>query len=142
MALITVEGQERSDAESTSYASSLEKGDILFFEDLRPALSADDIAWLLSTKADGSGLHKNVSYRPGQDVVRGYANRSDAERLRVVMQRYSEWAVEFLGNFLTPYAGKWALDYASFRPIEENGRELPLHKRNELLHVDAFPSRP
>jgi hypothetical protein len=33
-------------------------------------------------------------------------------------------------------------DYASFRPVEEEGRDLPLHKRNDLLHVDAFPSRP
>src|SRR5438270_7041033 len=33
-------------------------------------------------------------------------------------------------------------DFASFRPLEEKGRHLPLHKRNDLLHVDAFPSRP
>jgi 3-deoxy-D-manno-oct-2-ulosonic acid (Kdo) hydroxylase len=30
----------------------------------------------------------------------------------------------------------------SLRPLEEKGRDLPLHKRNDLLHVDAFPSRP
>jgi hypothetical protein len=24
--------------------------------------------------------------------------------------------------------------------LEEEGRDLPLHKRNDLLHVDAFPS--
>jgi len=34
------------------------------------------------------------------------------------------------------------LDFASFRPLEEQGRDLSLHKRNDLLHVDAFPSRP
>ena len=34
------------------------------------------------------------------------------------------------------------MDYASFRSIEERGRELPLTKRNDLLHVDAFPTRP
>ena len=30
----------------------------------------------------------------------------------------------------------------SYRPAEdeEQGRDLPLHKRNDLLHVDAFPS--
>jgi hypothetical protein len=44
--------------------------------------------------------------------------------------------------FLVPYAGKFQTDYASFRPLEEEGRDLPLHKRNDLLHVDAFPSRP
>src|SRR6202021_937003 len=49
---------------------------------------------------------------------------------------------EFLTKFLTPYATKWNLDFSSFRPLEEEGRDLPIHKRNALLHVDAFPSRP
>ena len=38
--------------------------------------------------------------------------------------------------------GRGKPDYASFRSIEERGRELPLNKRNDLLHVDAFPTRP
>jgi 3-deoxy-D-manno-oct-2-ulosonic acid (Kdo) hydroxylase len=50
--------------------------------------------------------------------------------------------VDFMAKFLSPYAGRWTLDFASFRPIEEERRGLPLHKRNDLLHVDAFPSRP
>lgn len=62
--------------------------------------------------------------------------------MREIMQNYSTQVVQFLSNFLAPYANGWSLDYASFRPIEEAGRDLPLHKRNELLHVDAFPSRP
>ena len=45
-------------------------------------------------------------------------------------------------RFLAPYDGKYTLDFTSFRPIEEEGRALPLHKRNDLLHVDAFPSAP
>jgi len=31
---------------------------------------------------------------------------------------------------------------ASFRPVEEEGRRLSLRARNDLLHVDAFPTRP
>jgi hypothetical protein len=50
--------------------------------------------------------------------------------------------VKFLSDFLRPYAGKWKLDFASFRPLEEQGRDLSLHKRNDLLHVDAFRLRP
>jgi hypothetical protein len=34
------------------------------------------------------------------------------------------------------------LDFASYRPNEEKGRDLSLHKRNDLIHVDAFPTRP
>jgi hypothetical protein len=49
---------------------------------------------------------------------------------------------EFLAKFLAPYARRWQLDYASFRPQEEQGRDLALRRRNDLLHTDAFPTRP
>ena len=43
---------------------------------------------------------------------------------------------------MTPYQGKWKLDYASYRPLEERGRPARLRARNDLPHVDAFPTRP
>jgi hypothetical protein len=58
------------------------------------------------------------------------------------MRQYSKSVVAFLAGFLSPYQAKWELDYASFRPQEEQGRDLPLRKRNDLLHTDAFPTRP
>jgi hypothetical protein len=48
----------------------------------------------------------------------------------------------FVDSFLSPYKGKHKLDYASFRGVEAEGRTMPLHKRDDLLHFDAFPSRP
>jgi hypothetical protein len=52
-------------------------------------------------------------------------------------------AVErFLTQFLAPYRQRWVLDYASYRPLEEKGRDLSLRRRNDLLHTDAFPTRP
>src|SRR5689334_24226328 len=58
------------------------------------------------------------------------------------MRRYSVEVTQFTKNLLSPYAEKLKLDFASFRPLEEEGRDLPLKKRNDLLHVDAFPTRP
>jgi hypothetical protein len=58
------------------------------------------------------------------------------------MRRYSQSVVSFLTGFLSPYQANWQLDYASFRPQEEQGRDLPLRRRNDLLHTDAFPTRP
>jgi hypothetical protein len=49
---------------------------------------------------------------------------------------------DFLADFLAPYERRWVLDYASYRPIEEQGRDLPVRRRNDLLHTDAFPTRP
>ena len=37
---------------------------------------------------------------------------------------------------------EWRLDQVSFRPLEEATRQLRSTARNDLVHVDAFPSRP
>jgi hypothetical protein len=78
-----------------------------------------------------------------QDALRGAAgDGQEQERLHDIMRRYSAEVARFLGQLLQPYAAHWKLDYASFRPEEEQGRDLPVHKRNDLLHVDSFPTRP
>lgn len=124
------------------YCSALEKGEILFFPappfDLPPA----DLDFLVALKPSDSRLHKNISYRPEQNLLRGFSDTANESRVHDIMHRYATQVVKFVSTFLAPYAGKFQLDYASFRPLEEEGRDLPLHKRNDLLHVDAFPSRP
>ena len=76
-------------------------------------------------------------------MLRGVSGSVAAtERIHGALRNYSTQVIRFASQFLSPYAGKWILDFASFRPFEEDGRDLPLHKRNDLLHVDAFPSRP
>lgn len=130
--------------QSADYCERLERGNILFFDHTPFDLPAADKEFLLSARQENTRLHKNISYRPEQNLLRGFP-KSDTEnftRLREIMQNYSAQVVAFFDKFLQPYSGKRQLDYASYRPIEEQGRELPLHKRNELLHVDAFPSRP
>ena len=96
-------------------------------------------------RSDGPSfdLHKNVSYRPGEDVLRGVSgDAATIERIHSILRNYAAQVIDFATKFLSPYAGKWILDFSSFRPLEEEGRDLPLHKRNDLLHVDAFPTRP
>ncbi len=124
------------------YCSELEKGQILFFPAPPFALPQEDIDFLVSLKPADSRLHKNISYRPEQDLLRGFADAANEPRVHDIMQRYAAAVRSFVSLFLVPYAGKFQTDYASFRPLEEEGRDLPLHKRNDLLHVDAFPSRP
>ncbi len=138
---------ERSDAErrARDYCRWLEAGEILFFRGVPFELPAADREFLISQKQTGSRFHKNISYRPAEDVLRGAASDpADEQRLHDILRRYTAEVTAFLTRFLTPYAGagRVQLDYASFRPLEEQGRDLPLHKRNDLLHVDAFPTRP
>jgi len=130
-------------ARARQCCEQLEDGHVLYFDRLPYVLFTDDKEFLLSQRQSESRLHKNVSFRPAQDVLRGAAGSpQDTARLRDVMRKYSEEVTRFIKQWLLPYSAQMTLDYASFRPEEEQGRDLPVHKRNDLLHCDAFPTRP
>jgi len=122
----------------------LEAGHILFLPLSPIAIAPEHREVLLGRKQTGSAYHKNIAYRPAEDRVTGLdaSEQKEAEVLRRILQEFSASAVKFIGDFLSPYAGKWKLDYASFRPIEEKGRPARVHARNDLLHFDSFPTRP
>ena len=136
--------EANSAAQSQDYCRALEQGEILLFPGVPFELPEADREFLISQRQAKSRFHKNISYRPQQDALRGTSAESagDIDRLRRIMRDYSAHVTAFVRTFLAPYADKLALDFASFRPQEEEGRDLPLHKRNDLLHVDAFPTRP
>jgi len=130
-------------ARARQCCEALEQGAILFFARPPFPLPEQDREFLIGQRHMDSRLHKNISYRPGEDVLRGFSDSQESEnRIHQIMRAYSREVTGFVSRFLSPYAGKLQLDYASFRPLEEQGRDLPLHKRNDLVHVDAFPSRP
>jgi len=121
----------------------LERGHVLFFSGVPFDFPQADREFLLSQKQTGSRFHKNISYRPSQDLLKGAeSDAADRERLQSIMRHFSGAVTGFINSLLAPYAAKLKLDFASFRPLEERGRDLPVHKRNDLLHVDAFPTRP
>lgn len=124
------------------YCEQLEHGKVISFAKAPFPFPEDDARFLLSQKQTGSRFHKNISYRPASDVLKGAEAGADRERLHSIVRNFSREITQFISSFLAPYAGKLKLDFASFRPLEEQGRDLPLHKRNDLLHVDAFPTRP
>ncbi len=135
-----------SEAQAREWCERLEAGDILYFPQTPIDFAPGDIEFLLGQQQTDSSLHKNIAYKPARDALSGVdaktANAAAVARLHGIMRFYSQAAAEFLGGFLTPYARRWKLDYASFRPQEEQGRDLALRKRNDLLHTDAFPTRP
>jgi hypothetical protein len=132
--------------QSRAWCAQLEAGDILYFPKTPVPLTADDTSFLLGQQQADSSLHKNIAYKPNVDRLSGFdtktANPAAVERLQSIMRGYSNSVVQFLARFLAPYQAHWKLDYASFRPQEEQGRDLPLRRRNDLLHTDAFPTRP
>jgi 3-deoxy-D-manno-oct-2-ulosonic acid (Kdo) hydroxylase len=124
--------------------AELEQGNILFFARTPFEFPDEEREFLLGRRQTSAAIHKNIAYRPAEDRVTGL-DKSDAKEvnsLRAILRGYSQRAAEFLRNLLPPYAGNWKLDFASFRPIEERGRPARLRARNDLPHVDAFPTRP
>ena len=128
--------------EITDYRAVLERGDILFFPNGGFEIPATVLEPLMGATQDARSFHKNIAYKPNIDQVSGLVDRAAIETTRQAMREYSRSALDFMARILPEYARAWKVDYASFRSIEERGRELPLTKRNDLLHVDAFPTRP
>jgi hypothetical protein len=134
----------RQAADATAACRALESGAILFLPTMPVPLPDADRAFLLAQKQSGKAYHKNIAYRPASDRLSAAdsATRENAERLRTILQDFSREAAVFLGEALSPYRGHLRLDFASFRPVEEAGRAMRLRARNDLLHVDSFPTRP
>lgn len=127
----------------TDYRSPLEAGNVLFFPVSPFTMPEESENFLRNLTFAGGAVHKNIAYRTMSDRITGIdAGSAQAEQLRTVMRDYSRSVIAFAGELLPGYAAHWKLDYASFRPLEEEGRDLPLNKRNDLIHTDAFPSRP
>jgi hypothetical protein len=148
MAVVTIEAAALPAERETArrWCAQLEAGDILYFPRSPIALDPGDIEFLLSLQQTNSSLHKNIAYKPHADAISGVdtktADAAAVARLHAIMRGYSQQVTRFLEGFLSPYARQWKLDYASFRPQEEENRDLPLRRRNDLLHTDAFPTRP
>ena len=125
------------------WCAQLEAGAILYFPRTPVPIPKADLDYLLEQPRTTTRLHKNIAYKPDRDKLSGVDKSwGDVTRMIAVMRRYSASVSVFLTEFLRPYQRRWRLDYASFRPIEEKGRVLPLRHRNDLLHTDAFPTRP
>jgi hypothetical protein len=146
MSLVTITATEGSPEQLREWCQRLEEGSILFFPRSPIALTDSDLQFLRGQQQTDSSLHKNIAYKPKSDELTGLdtkaANSAAVDRLRGILRGYSQSVTAFLTGFLAPYRGRWELDYASFRPQEEEGRDLPLRRRNDLLHTDAFPTRP
>ena len=138
----TATGQDQLRA----WSAALEAGGVLYFPETPLPIPADDLEVLLGQQQSGSKLHKNIAYKPKSDELTGVDAKSSPDasvhQVHEVMRRYSQSVERFLTRFLAPYKQRWVLDYASYRPLEEKGRDLTLRRRNDLLHTDAFPTRP
>lgn len=142
---IVIEHKEWEKRENQlKYCSELEEGNILFFPSIPFSFPQEEIDFLLSQKQTGSSGRKNIAYKPQIDKITNHKTKDPAEteHLQNILRNYSKRTTHFLSSILPSHARYWKLDYASFRPFQEKGRKLRVRARNDLLHVDAFPTRP
>jgi len=129
---------------ASSFEERLERGEVLYYVNCPfPLLQGDDRLFLLQQKL-ANRAHKNISYDPHTNKVSGFARTSKehADRLRDLFASFSRSATTWMSNTFPRYSRGWQLDRVSYRPEEEATRRLRHKARNDLLHVDAFPSRP
>jgi len=122
----------------------LERGEVAYYPVCPfPVAAGDDEQFLCQQRLAGRA-HKNISYDPNTGKTNGFLRQApeQADRLRRLFASFSAQATSWLVATFPQYARAWQLDRVSFRPEEEATRRLRLSARNDLLHVDAFPSRP
>jgi hypothetical protein len=122
----------------------LERGEVAFFPISPFSLPEGDDRLFLLEQRLASRAHKNISYDPLRKTAAGFHKQSpeQTERVRTLLAAFSATATNWLAHTLPRYAQGWELDRVSYRPEEEATRKLRHKARNDLLHVDAFPSRP
>lgn len=127
-----------------SLPERLERGEVIYYPICPFSLPAGEEYRFLLEQRLASRVHKNISYDPHTGKAGGflYQSPNQAEQLRQLLETFSQRATAWLAGALPDYAGAWKLDRVSYRPLEEATRKLRLTARNDLLHVDAFPSRP
>lgn len=120
--------------------AALERGDVLWFPQLRFDLTGAEHALLTSPLGAKA---KNISFDPARDRVRGV--EADAAQLRLLhsmMSRFARSASTLLAATVPHYQGRIRQARVSYRPAEIEGRVTSWRKDDTRLHVDSFPSSP
>ena len=141
MPLVTI--TPRSAPDEGSLARQLESGAILSFVDGSIALGAADLEVLRRQNPSHSRFHKNIAYRPDSGRLGGAGGipRRDREPIRHALATFARGRSR--GRDAFPAIRPILADRLhEFSPLRGSGRPLRTTSRNDLMHVDAFPSRP
>ena len=125
---------------SEDAVTALEDGRILFLPRYPFSVTGDEKVVFSPAIGDNA---KNVSYNPSTKQLRGtQATDRDAELLRDMMARFSDFAQDLVVRLLPCYKNGLIWGRTSFRPLQVEGRVTSWRKDDTRLHVDSFPSAP
>ena len=105
------------------HCDQLERGKVLFFSHVPFTFPEPDREFLLSQKQTGSRFHKNISYRPTKDLLKGVDDNSpDRERMNTIMRDFSVSVTKFVVAISGAIRGQ---DEAGFCQLPSAGRAGP-----------------
>ncbi|MBA3562819.1 MAG: Kdo hydroxylase family protein [Gammaproteobacteria bacterium] len=136
--LATYTREQIESAGKHGISDALERGSIVHFPDCPIELPpTGDLEFLRERLPEQLKL-KNISYHPEADRVRGIeGDPAIVTRVHRILTGHSRRVEAFLQRIIPSLARDWTVGTVSFRPIEEQGRNLDPHASNELVHIDA-----
>ena len=120
-------------------SDSLEGGSIVFFpQSPVPLPDADDLSFLRQELPKLLRL-KNISYHPESDRIPGLdkVDAAVAERVKRILVSVSDNIATFLSENAPRLVDNWTVGTCSFRPIQEQGRNLDPHASNSYISMPA-----
>lgn len=134
--------QVLNDQEKNLAIKSLESGNILFFPNLKFEASDDETRFLSPEFINPSA--KNISYHALQHRLWGVQHLSDDDHLELksLLHRFSQHALQLIGEILPSYSKHLNIGRTSLRPVQISTRKSSPRKDDKRLHIDAFPSAP
>lgn len=125
-------------AKPDEIGDALERGNIVRFQSCPIALPTETELDTLRTELPKQLKRKNVSYHPEADRVTGLDEDSpNAALAHTVLKNHRNRVTEFLHGVMPTLSKNINAGTCSFRPLQEQGRNLKPHASNELVHVDA-----
>jgi len=138
---ITRWDEHADEAVQSEAIGKLEQGNILYLPHLPFHLTPEEQTCLRPDCVIPKS--KSIKYSPTLRMLWGIEKGDAAAKiLPVMMKRYANSTLGLIKNLFPSYANYIKLGTTSFRPVEAKGRAQSKRHDDQLLHVDAFPSRP
>ncbi len=136
--LVTYTREQLAAAGPTDLSDALEQGNIVQFPECPLELPSPEDLQFLREQMPRLLSSKNISYHPEADRIYGIRGpREDVERAQRLLKQQNARVQDFLRRHIAPLTRDWLVGTASFRPLQEQGRNLSAHASNERVHVDA-----
>lgn len=123
---------------------ALEASDLLHFHTCPISLPPAGQLDFLRRQEPATFGHKDVSFDPEDGRITGlrFSHPAETRRLADIFSQFSVTATAWMRQSFPAYASGLVRDRVTLRTAEEATRTLRLTARNDLLHIDNFPTRP